>query len=982
MSPQLLKQGSCQSSADTQLGHTPTQKESTSHIDYFEKFTLLDEAVPGEQAAELLEDAEQLKATPQVEEQKPAKETASDSPSASEESFVFVTEVEIVGEHLDEVFYGEGAAPDALQKREDEEEEARMRTRRESQRSMKESGSVLFEKEETILTPIYISAGPPKIIDPILLEEPTAMSFMYSDLYEDAVGERRRSDEEYSEAESVASEKSYKRRLSDSDEADGYLEKFILKDDTPIVEVQPESVDNMTEGRMMWPQSKFEMTGCLIRVNKEEGEDEKKTEELKMQEISVNDGSNESKAAESEQKRDMATENEREKIQFPIVTEEQAVKEASEISVQESKLREDQTEDQAIKYEVKRDQRDPLESSTNEPLPEKVEKTEKSGEHQSAEESTTETEQPCQTQKVIKSTEEVPKATEETAIKAPIYIEAPPSVAGSEIETETTERDLSEEAATKMVAVDEKVASEAKAEASAEFKEPEIVRKMTEPSGEIETSSETSLCEEKEAAEVVPEVVAPVEVITDCDSAVQAVVVITEKAVREKEIQTQVQIDLQEVTSAETIDVHKEAKEDEELTVESTVESKLTEIFTETDQDSEFKTENSSKPMMSKDDSTDIHKKCHEILQPVQHQQGGSVGDCESDKAELMTEVKATAPTEDGETAVQETMNIEDELILLVPKGQAVEMDVNIGQWSDKTASVVVALPEPIGACGDTTTHSEKVRMEETMPEPLLEVEPDDAVKEEDRARNDRVHSPRASVEEADTEEQKTKRDLEEDEGIFSTLRSFPPQEDFSEQQREAVPSEDADTAQKAEMHQVENTSEAKMFKEHEGSDVNLYREVVRQKREQDVVAAEAPEVPIEEPEYEIISKQDAKDIPESEIQRDAEKTRPESGQDREERMEVEMEEKEFGLSLEEELIEADYEIIDEEEESQARMVAELQGMDWFCLTCGYLLSQENHMCGEHHSHEVKTVDKAYEEIKVVYQLDACAVLMWMCLIQ
>ncbi|KAE8292270.1 Cardiomyopathy-associated protein 5 [Larimichthys crocea] len=160
-----------------------------------------------------------------------------------------------------------------------------MRRRRESQRSTKESGSVLFGSEETTLTPIFISPGPPKIIDPILLEEPTAMSFMYTDLYEDAVGERRRSDEEYSEAESVTSEKSYKRRLSDSEEPDGYLEKFTLKDEIPSVEVQQEPVKNRKEGRMMWSQSQFEMTGCLTRVAKGEDEDKTTTVEEKTQEV-------------------------------------------------------------------------------------------------------------------------------------------------------------------------------------------------------------------------------------------------------------------------------------------------------------------------------------------------------------------------------------------------------------------------------------------------------------------------------------------------------------------------------------------------------------------------------------------------------------------------------------------------------------------------------------------------------------------------
>uniref|UniRef100_G3P642 Cardiomyopathy associated 5 n=1 Tax=Gasterosteus aculeatus TaxID=69293 RepID=G3P642_GASAC len=248
------KRDSPQPSADTELRDTPAQKGSTGDIDYFEKFTLVDVVVPGEQAPELQEDAEQPQAKPKDEEQKPAKEADTNSPSASENSFVFVTDVDIAGEHLDEVFYGAGAPADASQQQDEDEAESGTRRRRPSHRSLMENGSVLFGAEDTVLTPIFISAGPPKIIDQILLDEPTAMSFMYSDLYEDAVGERRKSDEERSEAESMASEKTYKRRLSDSDEADGYLEKFILKDETSTVEVQPESVEEKREGRMMWSQ--------------------------------------------------------------------------------------------------------------------------------------------------------------------------------------------------------------------------------------------------------------------------------------------------------------------------------------------------------------------------------------------------------------------------------------------------------------------------------------------------------------------------------------------------------------------------------------------------------------------------------------------------------------------------------------------------------------------------------------------------------
>ncbi|KAF3695868.1 Cardiomyopathy-associated protein 5 [Channa argus] len=932
-------QDSPQPSMDTELGHTATQKESTNNIDYFEKFTLLDEVVPGEQAAELQVEAEQPTPKPQGEGPKLAKETARDSLSASEESFVFVTDVEIVGEHLDEVFYGETPPADALQWREDEEE-ASMRTRRESQRSMKGSGSVLFESEETILTPIYISPGPPKIIDPILLEEPTAMSFMYSDLYEDAVGERSKSDEEYSEAESVVSEKSYKRRLSDSEEADGYLEKFILKDETPTVEVQPESVEEEMKGRMMWSQSKFEMTGCLTRVvekGKEE-EDKKRTEEPVTPKISGKDTSDDLESEAFQQKGDKITEKDRKKIHLSI-PEEQAVTDPSGISIQDSKLREGKMRDQEI--EVKRDQTDPPESSSNEPYPAKVEKTGEGGEHQKGEECTVETEQLCQMQKGIESTKDV--HVTQTAIKSPVNTEVLASVVKSEIQTEITE---------------------AKAEALADVKEPESVRQeiltLTEPSGETETSCDNLQCEGKKAAKVVQEDVAPVDVITDCDSEVHAVVEITEKAVSEKEMQTQVHIDLQQVTSIETTDVHKGDKDNEAL-IMGTAGSKLPELISETDQ--EFKTENLSviKPVMS-DVNTDSHQKHHEILQSEQHQQEDSVTDCESDKAKLITEVKATISTGDIGVAVKERVNVGNELILLVPKGQSIEMDVNIDQWLDKTASVLVAPPEPVNTPKDTTEQSETLQepMEETKTEPPLEVEAEDGVKEEELPGNylNRKCSSPAPVAETHTEEQKTKRDLEEGEGLFSPLSSFTPLEDLSKLHREILQSEEAVVEQ--ETDRVKELPETKINKEHVGPDVNLYREDIGQKREEGEMVTEASEVPVDEFEYEIISKEDAKEIPESIIQTELEESKRESDEDRDEGMEVELEMGEKIL----ELIEADYEIIDAEEESQARLAAELLGMDWFCLTCGCLLSENDHISGEHHSHNMKAVDKAYEEIK------------------
>ena len=978
ITPQASEQDSAQQSADTELRSTPTQKETTSDIDYFEKFTLVDLVVPGEQAPELQEQTEQPAAEPQVEEQKPVKETAKDSPSVSEDSFVFVTDVEIAGEHLDEVFYGDGASADAVQQREGDEADdgARMRTRRESQRCGKESGSVLFGSEETTLTPIFISSGPPKIIDPILLEEPTAMSFMYSDLYEDAVGERRKSDEECSEAESVASEKCYKRRLSDSEEADGYLEKFTLRDEIPAVEVEPEPVQDRRGGRMMWSQSKFEMTGCLTRLVKEEDEDKTKTEEPRTQEVSAGDRTEDLKPATFEEKKEPVAETEREEAQLSVEPEESTAREASiQVSIQESKEREDPMQDQEVKHEVKREQTEPPQSSADEPPPKtelmdsKGQKTEESEAHQTDVPAIiVETEQLCQTQEVAEKTETV-NCTEETAVIAPASTEEPQTITKSEIPPETAEKSALEEAAAdnKMVAADEKVVTEVTAEASAEVKEPEPAEEEPLTSAEIETSAETS----KEAAEVAPENATPVEVITDCDAAVHAVVEVTEKAVDEKEIQTQVQIDLQEAASVETTCIQSAAPEgkDEALTEES----RVAEFLPEAEQVSEAKTEISSEvtePVMP-----EVER--HESLQ--QSQQEAAVTESEPDKRKLMPEAKDPSPTEDTGAALQEAANVDEELILLVPKGQAVEMDIEISTGLEKPTIETVALSEPECIVAPETTsvrpETPQAPNEESVPEPHIEVKPEVVLKEEALPINelDSRHPLPALVE----EEQEMESDFEKDEGIFSPLRSFTPREDLSTLHREDVQSQAADVEQKEEMHEVEEAPATTVVKEGVSPEIELHREDVGQRmEEQDEAAAEAPEETVEESDYEVITVQDAKEIPKPETQRDAEDLKHESGQEEEEKMErgkeeeeeeEEEEEKIFDVSPEEEPIEADYEIIDAEEEGEARLAAELEGMDWFCLTCSCLLSEDVCASAEHRSHEVTAVDKVYEEIKVMW---------------
>ncbi|XP_062874378.1 cardiomyopathy-associated protein 5 [Trichomycterus rosablanca] len=248
-------------------------KKEETDVDYLEKFTLLDQHVPGNKSEEL----EVMEAIQQEEPQVPEGEQKVNG-TVDVDSFVVVSEVESSSDHLDEVFYGTScdAEPERHCNHKDDEEHTSGSTK-----TLKVCGSTLFGSQENILTPIFLPSGPPKIIDQDLLDEPRAMSFHYSDLYEDAVGDRKK-DDDFSDRESVVSEKSFKRRFSDSDDGDGYLEKFILKDDTPVVKDVPK-VDIPDSGRVIWPQNKFEMTGCLIRAPEENESEVENVDKLESQ---------------------------------------------------------------------------------------------------------------------------------------------------------------------------------------------------------------------------------------------------------------------------------------------------------------------------------------------------------------------------------------------------------------------------------------------------------------------------------------------------------------------------------------------------------------------------------------------------------------------------------------------------------------------------------------------------------------------------
>lgn len=224
----------------------PAQKQGASE-DYFEKFTLLDHQTPSEVPT--------VDANPEPENMTQQEELYEDEDNATDgkpalkvsEDCASISGLEIASEHVDEVFYGGGQDPDfrSTAKRANKEDE-------QPRSLLKKSGCDLFGSQETILTPIFLPEGPQKIIDLVLLEEPKAMAFMYSDLYADAVGSRKKQDD----TESVTSEKSFHSQESDIEDR-GYLEKFVLKDEIPETQVDPLHDDCKEFGAGMWSQNAF-----------------------------------------------------------------------------------------------------------------------------------------------------------------------------------------------------------------------------------------------------------------------------------------------------------------------------------------------------------------------------------------------------------------------------------------------------------------------------------------------------------------------------------------------------------------------------------------------------------------------------------------------------------------------------------------------------------------------------------------------------
>lgn len=213
-------------------------RRTVGNVDYFEAFHLIDAQAPGGPAVIA---QEQVTQEAKVAAQCHDTETFVQAKEKNTTTFVDKSDTislgQINSELLDEVFYG--GTDNYLKNLEREDEVAEGMPAR---LPAKPSGSTLFGSQEDVLTPIFLPEGPQKIIDPILLEEPKAMAFLYTDLYEEAIGSRIKEED----TESITSEKSFHSRDSDR-EARGYLEKYVLIDETPVVEVELTDEGNYPE---------------------------------------------------------------------------------------------------------------------------------------------------------------------------------------------------------------------------------------------------------------------------------------------------------------------------------------------------------------------------------------------------------------------------------------------------------------------------------------------------------------------------------------------------------------------------------------------------------------------------------------------------------------------------------------------------------------------------------------------------------------
>ncbi|NXR57905.1 CMYA5 protein, partial [Rhadina sibilatrix] len=205
----------------------------TADMDYFEKYTLIDDKSPIKPQFE-----RRISLSPVTED---PNESIEEAKSSKESTEADTLEEFSLLEDVDEVFYGtikgeskmqsyaDASTPLPLQKSIDSSSKSITNVEDE----WKSPGTPLFDSEEGVLERSLLFPTTVAAVNPELLEEPPALSFLYKDLYAEAVGEKTK-DETPSDEDSGNSNASFPSRNSDTDDGTGmYFEKYILKDEIP-----------------------------------------------------------------------------------------------------------------------------------------------------------------------------------------------------------------------------------------------------------------------------------------------------------------------------------------------------------------------------------------------------------------------------------------------------------------------------------------------------------------------------------------------------------------------------------------------------------------------------------------------------------------------------------------------------------------------------------------------------------------------------
>uniref|UniRef100_A0A803VES2 Cardiomyopathy associated 5 n=1 Tax=Ficedula albicollis TaxID=59894 RepID=A0A803VES2_FICAL len=267
----------------------------TADMDYFEKYTLIDDKSPIKPQFE-----RRISLSPVTED---PNESMEEAKSVKESTEVDTLEEFSLLEDLDEVFYGtikgeskmksyaDASKPLPLQKSIDSSSKSITNVEDE----WKSPGTPLFDSEEGVLERSLLFPTTVAAVNPELLEEPPALSFLYKDLYAEAVGEKTK-DETPSDEESGNSNASFPSRNSDTDDGTGmYFEKYILKDEIPSKPIGPEkdqiSEDESFSGGILVCSSENKQkqgsvlsgAGTDITEEREENVPVERTEELPVQ---------------------------------------------------------------------------------------------------------------------------------------------------------------------------------------------------------------------------------------------------------------------------------------------------------------------------------------------------------------------------------------------------------------------------------------------------------------------------------------------------------------------------------------------------------------------------------------------------------------------------------------------------------------------------------------------------------------------------